>query len=105
VAADGSLVYVTYLADVEEENRRIGRSWGVFHRKTVPWAERRVVKLFRGEWEWEARALAREQWAGVPDYSSSGFTLFVENSYLWADAIEAIQKGNFCRLVEPEGGA
>ncbi|MCH8243036.1 MAG: hypothetical protein IH897_10555, partial [Planctomycetes bacterium] len=94
-ASSCSLVYVSYLTGNEchpgkSESLSIGRSWGVFNRKCLPVAERKVATFSSVSWIREVKDIARETWEGVNDYPNTGFTLFVENPEEWIGKIEQI---------------
>ncbi len=93
-----SLVYVTYMTGEEIENgeeennkkndtpERIGRSWGVFHRKLLPMAEEHSASVPAGEWLWDAKDAAADFWPGINSYPGLGFTLYtpgLEKSAAW----------------------
>ncbi len=93
-----SLVNVTYMTGEEKENgeeeknkkndppERIGRSWGVFHRKLLPMAEEHIASVPDGEWLWDAKDAAALIWPGVNNYEGCGFTLYtdyLEQSAQW----------------------
>lgn len=87
-----SLVNVTYLTAGSEES--IGRCWGVFNRKHLPLAEKRVEKVDFGSWVKILKDRAREKWDGVDDRPVSGFTLFVEDSTDWMERAERLEEEN-----------
>jgi len=94
-AAACSLVYVSNLTeDKKQVPRSIGRSWGVFNRSKVPFAERRELLLKSGPWLEEAKKMARQVWSGVNDDPQCGFTLFLDDAPAWLHDIGALGEDN-----------
>ncbi len=97
--ASRSLVYSAYLTAEEEGPERkdgknggqVGRFWGIFNRAKFPRASPQMVRLPAGPWLDDAKAMAREEWAGVNNRPGYGFTLFVDDSGDWLNAICALQ--------------
>lgn len=102
--ASRSLVNVPYLAGATG----MGRSWGIFNRKSLPVAERKTLLLPTERFEWVdcMKGLAMTEWPDVDRvYPGCGFTLFTENPYRWVDLAEEQctwrvedydDKGNHC---------
>lgn len=81
-ARDSGFNYVTYLTGDDEG---LGRVWGVFDRKNLPWGERQEVELAvgRGRWLHRLKRAMRHEWKGVNRREFDGATLFRENPEPW----------------------
>jgi len=106
--AASSLVYSTKVTGdsggTEEEavapaGTPIGRSWGIFNRKDLPFAECKTVRVEPGEWLSQAKEMAQCVWSRVGEYSNCGFTLFVDDPDQWLAVLQQLQQG------DQEGGA
>jgi len=97
--APGSLVCASYLT-VKDKGKTVkeigdspllGRAWGTFNRKCLPYADRHVEHLALGRWLRDAKDLAREVWPRIDELQpQTGFTLFVDDAKAWAQAIRSL---------------
>lgn len=91
-ARDSGFNYVTYLTGDEE---MLGRVWGVFDRKNLPWGDRQelVFAVGRGRWVHRLKRAMRHEWKGVNRREFDGATLFCENPEAWL-RLAVIQQGD-----------
>ena len=97
-----SLVNVTYLSgdeggdagEIPADSISMGRSWGAFNRKCIPWAAQESIALPPGFWMDAAKAWAAERYAPIQGYEGHGFTLFSDEAYDGLRKFEAFCKAS-----------
>lgn len=76
------------------EPNSIGRSWGTFNKRGLPWAERKVWNGRAGIWVGYAKHLAKQKWAGINESDNVGFTLFLDDAYQFFEKLLFLREPN-----------
>lgn len=87
-AGQSGFIYPTYLHAYElKYGPCIGRQWGVFNKKLLPYAPKLELTYVYSEVGYgKLRELAIAQYPRIGDYKAKGFRLYVDNAKEWYNA-------------------